>query len=159
MSRAKCYESNAARQAAYRARRAARDETSARGEEHDTKPPTRNVTDEESGSMLCSSCGGYESHIKGCSDAQQREHVKEPASGTGGSAVGVEPGSNAKRAKLEALRTAVSAEQEKVVEAPVKPQIFRNDYGQIISEPAWNRLQKMKQHAKENHFEMDEYSQ
>ena len=41
----------------------------------------------------------------------------------------------------------------------VKPQVFRNDYGAVISESAWKRLQKLKQEAKEGGYELDEYSQ
>ena len=37
--------------------------------------------------------------------------------------------------------------------------IYRNDFGGVISKSAWEKLQKAKQHAKENNFEMDEYSQ
>ncbi len=37
--------------------------------------------------------------------------------------------------------------------------IYRNDNGGVISKFAWEKLQKMKAHAKENNFEMDEYSQ
>ncbi len=37
--------------------------------------------------------------------------------------------------------------------------IWRNDSGAIISKFAYDKLQKMKEHAKENNFEIDEYSQ
>ncbi len=37
--------------------------------------------------------------------------------------------------------------------------IYRNDNGGVISKFAWEKLQKMKAHAKENNFEIDEYSQ
>jgi acyl-CoA reductase-like NAD-dependent aldehyde dehydrogenase len=40
-----------------------------------------------------------------------------------------------------------------------KPQVYRNDYGAVISEAAWKRLQKMKAEAKEKNYELDEYSQ
>ena len=41
----------------------------------------------------------------------------------------------------------------------VKPQIFRNDYGAVISERAWNQLQEKKRRAKEGGYVLDEYSQ
>ncbi len=37
--------------------------------------------------------------------------------------------------------------------------IYRNDNGGVISKFAWEKLQKLKEHAKENEFEIDEYSQ
>ncbi len=46
-----------------------------------------------------------------------------------------------------------------MVAAPVKPLVFRNDYGQIISERAWNMLQKKKEDAKKGGYVLDEYSQ
>ncbi len=109
--------------------------------------------------MLCPSCGGYESHVEGCSDAQQREHAKEPALGTGNTGDQARGADDARRKTLSGLRAAVAAEQEKVVAAPVKPLVFRNDYGQIISERAWNMLQKKKEDAKKGGYVLDEYSQ
>ena len=42
----------------------------------------------------------------------------------------------------------------------VKPKIFTNDItGQIISERAWNELQRRKRKAKEGGYEIDEHSQ
>ncbi|HSW91032.1 MAG TPA: hypothetical protein VLG09_00090 [Candidatus Saccharimonadales bacterium] len=37
--------------------------------------------------------------------------------------------------------------------------IYRNDNGGVISKFAWEKLQRLKEHAKENNFEIDEYSQ
>lgn len=37
--------------------------------------------------------------------------------------------------------------------------IWRNDQGGVISKFAYDKLQKMKEHAKEKEFEIDEYSQ
>ncbi len=37
--------------------------------------------------------------------------------------------------------------------------IYRNDQGGVISKFAWEKLQKLKAHAKENEFVIDEYSQ
>ncbi len=37
--------------------------------------------------------------------------------------------------------------------------IWRNDQGGVISKFAYDKLQKMKEHAKEKNFEIDEYSQ
>ena len=41
----------------------------------------------------------------------------------------------------------------------VKPLVFRNDYGAVISERAWNQLQEKKRRAKEGGYEIDEWSQ
>jgi hypothetical protein len=40
-----------------------------------------------------------------------------------------------------------------------KPLIFRDDNGRVISERAWNALQKLKEKAKENEYEIDDYIQ
>jgi hypothetical protein len=48
---------------------------------------------------------------------------------------------------------------ETVEEEPVKPQIFRNDNGAVISEWAWKMLQEKKRRAKEGGYEIDDYSQ
>ncbi len=37
--------------------------------------------------------------------------------------------------------------------------IWRNDQGGVISKFAYDKLQKLKEHAKANNFEMDDYSQ
>ncbi len=37
--------------------------------------------------------------------------------------------------------------------------IYRNDNGGVISKFAWEKLQRMKEHAKANNFEIDDYSQ
>ncbi len=71
---------------------------------------------------------------------------------------------------LAKLREMVKQEQEKpTTEIPVSAEtrsvkdvvggIYRNDNGGVISKFAWEKLQKMKAHAKENNFEIDEYSQ
>jgi len=63
--------------------------------------------------------------------------------------------------KVGEFRMLVLPEQPKdePVVPVVKPQVFRNDYGAVISESAWKRLQKLKQEAKEGGYELDEYSQ
>ncbi len=37
--------------------------------------------------------------------------------------------------------------------------IWRNDQGGVISKFAWDKLQRLKEHAKANNFVIDEYSQ
>jgi Ni/Co efflux regulator RcnB len=49
-------------------------------------------------------------------------------------------------------------ENEPVV-LSVKPLVFRDDNGRVISERAWNTLQKLKEKAKENEYEIDDYIQ
>ena len=41
----------------------------------------------------------------------------------------------------------------------VKPLVFRDDNGRVITERAWNALQKLKEKAKENEYEIDDYIQ
>lgn len=43
-------------------------------------------------------------------------------------------------------------------EAP-PPMIYRNDYGAVISHGQWEKLQKIKQDAKEGGYEIDSFSQ
>ncbi len=59
------------------------------------------------------------------------------------------------------LRKLIAEESQKPPETSVesRPVVYRNDYGGVISKFAWEKLQKMKAHAKENNFEIDEYSQ
>lgn len=66
---------------------------------------------------------------------------------------------NSKDATLANLRELVAREHERVVDEPVKPTIFRNDYGASLSERAWNQLQEKKRRAKEGGYVLDEYSQ
>lgn len=60
---------------------------------------------------------------------------------------------------LEGLRELIATEHEKVVDEPVKPVIYRDDYGRVISERQWNVLQERKRSAKDNGYAIDEYSQ
>ncbi len=77
---------------------------------------------------------------------------------------------NPPRKTIEELREMMAKASEKpVTEVPdsvetrsakdVVGGIYRNDNGGVISKFAWEKLQKMKAHAKENNFEIDEYSQ
>ena len=77
---------------------------------------------------------------------------------------------DSKQAKISELRGLITAEEEtpatsegEIMETrsakDVVGGIYRNDSGGVISKFAWDKLQRMKQHAKENHFEIDEYSQ
>ncbi len=66
-----------------------------------------------------------------------------------------------KQDTLASLRALIKTESEKPSEETVvdKPLVYRDDYGRVISEAQYDKLQKMKEHAKANNFEMDEYSQ
>ena len=80
------------------------------------------------------------------------------------------PDQISKKETLTMLLSLISPKEEKpYTEPPVSEEtrsakdvvggIYRNDFGGVISKSAWEKLQKAKQHAKENNFEMDEYSQ
>ncbi len=58
--------------------------------------------------------------------------------------------------ELRALMERASAEPD--VPA-VKPLTYRDDYGRVITEGQWERLQKRKEEAKTNGYDIDEYSQ
>ncbi len=65
------------------------------------------------------------------------------------------------RPTISELRELVKEEREKPpqsVEEP-RPAVYKNDYGGVISKFQWEKLQRLKAHAKENNFEIDEYSQ
>jgi hypothetical protein len=57
--------------------------------------------------------------------------------------------------ELRQLMAKASAEPS----TPVKPMIYRDDYGRTISERQWNALQALKGKAKAGGYEIDEYSQ
>lgn len=80
---------------------------------------------------------------------QQREHAVKKSEETGN--VGV--------TKVEELRKLIAEETKKAVVEVVKPLIFRDDFGRVISETQWERLQEKKRHAREFEYELDEYSQ
>ena len=71
--------------------------------------------------------------------------------------------------KVGEFRMIVLPEEKPATEAPVVDDgrsaadvargIYRNDNGGVISKFAWEKLKKMKEHAKENNFEIDDYSQ
>lgn len=63
------------------------------------------------------------------------------------------------KGKIEELRELIKREHERVVEAPVKPLIFRDDHGRVITERAWNNLQRLKEAARIGGYELDDYSQ
>ncbi len=107
------------------------------------------LKDEDSGSMLCPACGGYEEHKEGCEGKPKT-----------------------KKETLEVLRRLIGEPQKPpetledaavIVEtrsaSDVARGIWRNDNGAIISKFAWDKLQRMKEHAKANNFEIDDYSQ
>ncbi len=120
--------------------------------------------DEDSGSMLCPECGGYEEHKDGCegkpTDVQPMgdwNHIIDP---------------NPKRKTIAELRKLIEEPRkasETLEEAPVIVEtrsasdvargVYRNDSGGIISKSVWEKLQGMKAHAKEKNFVIDEYSQ
>ncbi len=60
---------------------------------------------------------------------------------------------------IDQLKALVDEEAKKVVKEVVRPQVFRDRYGQVISEAQWDRLQEMKAKAKEGGYVLDEYSQ
>ncbi len=107
------------------------------------------LKDEDSGSMLCPACGGYEEHKEGC---EGKPKTKEET--------------------LEVLRRLIGEPQkpsEMIEDAAVIVEtrsasdvargIWRNDSGGIISKFAYDKLQRLKEHAAKNNFEIDEYSQ
>jgi hypothetical protein len=63
--------------------------------------------------------------------------------------------------KVGEFRMLVLPEQgkEEPMTPTTKPLIFRDDNGRVISERAWNALQKLKEKAKENEYEIDDYIQ
>ncbi len=79
------------------------------------------------------------------------------------------PAHASKEETLAKLREMMKQEHEKPAEAiestdtrsrsDIAMGIWRNDQGGVISKFAWDKLQKMKAHARENNFEMDDYSQ
>ncbi len=91
--------------------------------------------------------------------------VAERFESVGGSTPLPAPPHASKEATLENLRGLIKAEEEKpVVEdsrtvKDVVGGIYRNDHGGVISKFAWEKLQRLKEHAKENNFVIDEYSQ
>ncbi len=80
---------------------------------------------------------------------------------------GTEMAPDSKQEKLAALRKMIAEPQENPPETSVETRsakdvvggIYRNDNGGVISKFAWEKLQKLKAHAKANNFEIDEYSQ
>ncbi len=70
-----------------------------------------------------------------------------------------------KEETLARLREMVKVEEEKPVVddsrtvKDVVGGIYRNDHGGVISKFAWEKLQRLKEHAKENNFVIDDYSQ
>jgi hypothetical protein len=61
--------------------------------------------------------------------------------------------------KVGEFRMLVLPESTELVKTDNKPLIFRDDSGRVITERAWNLLQKKKADAKEGGYEIDEYSQ
>ncbi len=79
---------------------------------------------------------------------------------------------DSKQEKLSALRKLMSEPQKPsgtLEDTPVIDEtrsakdvvggIYRNDHGGVISKSAWEKLQRLKEHAKANNFVIDEYSQ
>ncbi len=71
--------------------------------------------------------------------------------------------------KVGEFRMIVLPEEKPITDAPestdsrsrsdIAMGIWRNDQGGVISKFAYDKLQKLKEHAKANNFEMDDYSQ
>lgn len=77
-----------------------------------------------------------------------------------GSGSSAPPAQTSKDETLEKLRGLVKLEEEKpAVELPVKPVVYRSDFGAVITERQWNQLQEKKKKAKEGGYEIDAYSQ
>jgi len=89
--------------------------------------------------MICPECDGYEQHKENCPSSVTKSIPFETK-------------------KVGEFRMLVIPSKE-VEDEPVKPTIFRNDYGAVISERAWNQLQEKKRRAKEGGYVLDEYSQ
>lgn len=60
--------------------------------------------------------------------------------------------------KLASLRELMARASDAPAD-PVKPQVFRNDYGAVITEAQYNILQKKKANAKKGNYVIDDYSQ
>ena len=60
--------------------------------------------------------------------------------------------------KLDALRKLISGPHVSE-ERATKPAIYRDDYGRVISEGQWEKLQETKRRAKEGGYSIDEWSQ
>ena len=67
--------------------------------------------------------------------------------------------STPRKTKIEELRELIGRQHEYAEEVAVKPRIFRDDYGRVITEKQWERLQEIKRGAKEGGYEIDEWSQ
>ncbi len=71
--------------------------------------------------------------------------------------------------KVGEFRMIVLPEEKPITDAPsstdtrsrsdIAMGIWRNDQGGVISKFAWDKLQKLKEHAAKNNFEIDDYSQ
>jgi hypothetical protein len=67
-----------------------------------------------------------------------------------------------KKSKIEELRAVIEREHNREVEVEEperKPLVFRDHLGNVITERAWNILQKKKAAAKDGGYELDAYIQ
>lgn len=62
-------------------------------------------------------------------------------------------------ATIEELRQLIATESEKPVPEPVKPVVYRDDYGRVITWEQWEKMQETKAKAKAGGYEVDAWSQ
>jgi hypothetical protein len=84
---------------------------------------------------------------------RQREYRRGKTVGAGDARLDSETEPPAK-SKIDQLRELIATESAKPPEMAVgKPLIFRDDYGRVINESQWKRLQERKTTAKSNGYE------
>lgn len=70
----------------------------------------------------------------------------------------VQPAGAAK-SKIDELRELVANIPKEIPAEAPKPLVYRNDYGQVISEAQWKKLQARKEEAERGGYVLDEFSQ
>ncbi len=142
MARPKCYETVAEKQKAYRLRKKGLPFLKEEGKVEAVVPriemPVKEIPkDEDSGSMLCPACGGYEEHKEGCAG---KPKTKEEI--------------------LRGLRQAIEQESgiapETLEDAPVIVEQVRPAH---IPLRQWNEKLRREAAAKKGHYHVDEWVQ
>ncbi len=155
MARPKCYETVAEKQKAYRLRKKGlpflKEEAVTQTDKPRIEIPPKEIPkDEDSGSMLCSACGGYEEHREGCGGKpKMKEEILRGLRQAIEQESGIEP-----EMSVEAIESMDTRSRSDIAMG-----IWRNDQGGVISKFAYDKLQRLKEHAKEKEFEIDDYSQ
>ena len=72
---------------------------------------------------------------------------------------GVEQSPPAQLSEVERLRVLMEKSSAEPVEAAVKPVVFRDDHGRVITERQWETLQRLKAKAQAGGYELDDYIQ